>query len=138
MTDDKLSDLGPIFGEIGAEGAAIVGGDPDGLFIYIEVEDYSVYGAVFKDEGTQVRFYSPNDVLYDLVIEAWEARPEGQRWLVMEYDVRGRSFDVDLIYPEDVNPEEDSMDRRQAALDRRYGKKPVIYPPIPDNFTVVD
>jgi hypothetical protein len=72
------------------------------------------------------------------VIEAWEARPEGHRWLVMEYDVKGRSFDVNLIYPKDVKPDEDSMDRRQAALDRRYGKKPVIYPPIPDHFTVLD
>jgi hypothetical protein len=60
MKDDKLSDLGPILGEIGAEGAAIVGGDPDRLFIDVEVEDYSIYGAVFKDEGAQVRFYSPN------------------------------------------------------------------------------
>ncbi|MBT2187906.1 hypothetical protein [Sphingobium nicotianae] len=134
MVNDKLKELGPLYGEIGAAGAAIVGGDPDGLFIYIEIQDYSVYGAVFKDEGAQVRYFDMDDALYELVLDAWEVEPEGKRWLVMEHDVRGRKFEVTLLYPEQVDPKSDSMDRRQAALDKRYGDKPVIYPPIPDHF----
>jgi hypothetical protein len=33
-----------------------------------------------------------------------------------------------------VNPDEDSADRRRAGLKRRYGDKPVIYPPVPEHF----
>lgn len=138
VTKERFEALGQVYTDIGIEGAAIVGGDPDGLFIYIEVQDYSVYGAVFKDEGEQVRFFSPGDILFELALDAWEAVPEDQRWLVMEYDVKGRAFNVNFVYPEEVNPEEDASDRRQAALDRRYGDKPVIYPPIPDHFQELD
>jgi hypothetical protein len=50
MADEAAQKLGPLYGEIGAEGAAIVGGEPDGLFIYLEVEPGAAFGAVFKDE----------------------------------------------------------------------------------------
>lgn len=139
MLEKDLSPLGPIYAEIGLESADVVGGDPDGIFIYVEYSEdddgsYSIFGSLFKDEGSSVRYYDMNDILFDLFKGAWRAQPEGKRWLIMEYDVKGRSFNVGLTYPEQVDPKMDSGERRQAALDKRYGDKPIIYPSIPDDF----
>lgn len=40
-------------------------------------------------------------------------------------------FDVSFKYPDEVNVETISMERRQSALRARFGDKPVIYPPMP-------
>ena len=91
---------------------------------------------MFKDDGKSVRYSDPTDALEELIYEAWalESANGSMRWTVMEYEVRGTKFDVKLIYPEELNPEEDSTDRRRSGPKRRYGDKPVIYPPIPDHF----
>ena len=134
MSEAKLDGLGPIMNEIGAEGALIVGGDPDGLYIYAEPNGGAVYAAVFKEDGAAVHYFDPTDELVDLIDQAWklENASEKMRWSVMEYEVRGTKFDVKLAYPEEVNPAEHSSDRRRVALKKRYGDKPVVYPPMPD------
>ena len=133
---DRLDKIGPIISAIGGEGAEIVGGDPDGLYIYAEPDGGAVYAAVFKDEGEAVRYFDPTDNLFDLIRDAWEAEnsDEGKRWAVMEYEVQGTKFDVQFRYPEELDPNDYSSDRREAALKRRYGDKPVIYPPMPEHF----
>jgi hypothetical protein len=134
MTEAKLDRLGPLMNEIGAEGASIVNGNPDGLYIYAEPNGGSVYAAVFKDDGTVVRYFDPTDELVDLIVEAWEIEDSSgnRRWAVMEYEVLGTKFDVKLDYPEDLDPAQHSSDRRRAALKKRYGDKPVLYPPMPE------
>lgn len=65
----------------------------------------------------------------DVVEEAWYALEPDQRWAVLEMDVADGQFTTRLRYLGDV-PRDGawSMDRRQAALDARFGDKPVIYP----------
>ena len=134
--EDRLDKIGPIMSATGEEGAAIVGGDPDGLYIYAEPDGGAVYAAVFKDEGEAVRYFDPTDNLFDLIRDAWEAEnsDEAKRWAVMEYEVQGTKFDVQFRYPEELDPNDYSSDRREAALKKRYGDKPVIYPPMPEHF----
>lgn len=136
MAEERLDHFGAIMSAIRGEGAAIVGGDPAGLYIYGEVEGGVVFAAVFKDEGDAVRYFRFTHELADLLRDAWEAESEDEakRWTVIEYEVRGTNFDVQFTYSEELNPEEDSTDRREAALQKRYGEKPVIYPPIPERF----
>lgn len=122
--------------EIGVEGAAIVGGDPEGLYIYAEPGGGAVYAAVFKDEGAVIRYFDPTHELADLIRDAWETEnaDESMRWAVMEYEVSGTKFDVQFTYAEELDPDDYSTDRRQAALKKRYGDKPVIYPPMPEDM----
>lgn len=136
MEDDKLDKLGPILSDIGREGAGIVGGDPHGLYIYAEPNGGAVFAAVFKDEGHAVRYYSPTHELFELVRDAWEAEnaDESMRWAVMEYEASGTKFDVQFTYAEELDPDDYSTDRRRAALKKRYGDKPVIYPPMPEDM----
>lgn len=131
MTEDKFDKLGPMFGDIGAEAAAIVGGDPDGLYIYVEVGQGWVESCVFKDDGKVVRFYPSSANLNDLILEAWEAEDPEKRWAVMEYEVNGTTFDAAFQFPEKVDVGRFDIKRRQDALERRYGNKPIIYPPLP-------
>ncbi len=134
MAEDKLDILGPLLNRIGHELAHIVGGDPNGVFLYVEIGDRWISPSVFKDEGNVVRYHNPrNTALSDLLWEAWyaESQEETMRWSVMEYDVKDNKFDVSFKYPEDVDVEVIDDERREAALRARYGDKPVIYPPPP-------
>lgn len=133
---DKLDKLGPLMNDIGVEAAAIVGGDPNGLYIYAEPDDGVVYAAVFKDDGASVRYFDPTHELANLIGEAWEleSADRDKRWAVLEYEVRDMQFHVALTYPEELEPNRDATERRQTALDKRYGDKSVIYPPMPEHL----
>ncbi|KEQ51647.1 hypothetical protein [Sphingobium chlorophenolicum] len=136
MAKNKLDMLGPLLNEIGQVVADVVGGDPNGIFLYVEVGDGWISPNLYKDEGEVVRdceITSPS--LTDLIWEAWHLEPEGpnMRWSVMEYSVENGKFDVRFKYPGEVDVEAYDHDdaRREAALRTRYGDKPVIYPPPP-------
>ncbi len=132
MGNDKLDKLGPLMNEIGQELADIAGGDPEGVFLYVEIGEGWVGASVFKDDGTVVRYLDYEDVnLTDLLFEAWylESDEPNKRWSVMEYDIKGGRFEVTYKYPEEVSVEVVDRRRRQAALRARYGDRPVIYPP---------
>lgn len=131
---DKLDTLGPLMNEIGQELASLVGGDPDGVFLYVEIGDGWVSPSVFKGEGDVVRYYNPRDTnLSDMLWEAWYLEPDGpnMRWSVLEYMITGKKFHVSLKYPEEVNVEIVDDERRETVLRARFGDKPVIYPPPP-------
>lgn len=132
--DDKLDALGPLLNEIGLELVDLVGGDRNGVFLYVEIGDGWVSSSVFKDEGDVVRYYNPRDTqLSDMLFDAWYLEPEGpnMRWSVLEYSINGGKFDVSMTYPEEVNVDVPDVDRREAALRARFGDKPVVYPPMP-------
>lgn len=89
---------------------------------------------VFKDEGHQIRYLNDNETLSDLLWEAWYAESyEGgiKRWSIMEYEIKDGKFDVSFKYPDEVNVETISLERRQTALRARFGDKAVVYPSMP-------
>ena len=133
MAKDKLDLLGPLLSDVGGVLAGIADGDPEGVFLYVEVGKGWISPNVFKEEETSVRWLDPsNEELIDLLFEAWHLEPEGKRWSVMEYDVKDGKFDVSFKFPEEVDVESMDHDRREDALVARYGDKPVIYPPPPE------
>lgn len=135
MEKDKFDVLGPILSQVGGELAHIVGSDPNGTFLYVEIGDRWISYSIFKPVHDVVRYYDTNDEnLTDLLWEAWraESREAGnKRWSVMEYDIKDGKFDASFKYPDQVDVEIVDDERRQAALRARFGDKPVIYPPMP-------
>ena len=132
MQDDKLDKLGPILNEIGQELAEIAG-VRDGMYLYVEAGDGWTAPSVFKEDGSVIRYLdSDGTELPDLLDDAWNAEPEGKRWSVMEYVIENGRFAVSFKYPEEVNVDTMEHDHRQDALRRRYGNKPVVYPPMPE------
>lgn len=136
MPTDKYEILGSKYNEIGAELVDIVGGTADGIYLYAEAGDGWFGYSVFKDEGSAVRYFTPTSELGDLIRDAWktENRDRQMRWAIMEYEIKDGKFEARFKYPEEVDVESFDIDRREEALKRRYGDKPVIYPPIPDHF----
>ncbi|MFS0771573.1 hypothetical protein [Sphingomonas sp. 1P08PE] len=47
--------------------------------------------------------------------------------------LRDGKFEVGYFYPDDIDPEEDVIERRQRALLRHFGEKPIVYLPWPDD-----
>ena len=131
MAKDKYDVLGPAYAGIAGELAEIVGGEPDGTFLYAEAGEGWVSAGVFKSDGTAVRYYRPTSELTDLLFEAWNAEDPDKCWAVMEYEINGTKFDVRFQFPDEIDPNETEMDRRPRALKKRYGNKPVIYPAWP-------
>jgi hypothetical protein len=130
---EKHERLAPIYAAIGQECAAIVGGNPDGLYLYAEAGQGWSGVAVFMNEGRAVRYFAPTRELCALIQEAWDKEETGQPWLVMEYEIHGGMFDANLIYPDEMGPGLTMAERQRDALRRRFGRKAVLYPPYPDN-----
>ena len=131
MVEDRIDKLGPMLSEIGGLAAEDAGGDPDGLYLYVEVGDRWISSSLFKDNGDSVQYFDVSSELSDLIYEFWQAEDRDKRWAVMEYETKGAKFDAKFKYPEEVDVEDLDDDRREIALKKRYGNKPVIYPPWP-------
>lgn len=136
MVKDKFDVLGPLYNEIGVELVDIVGGDPDGIFLYVEVGDRWISANVFKDEGHQIRYFDDTEVLTDFLWETWYAESEEggvKRWSVFEYEIKDGKFEINYRYPDEVDVEtyDEGGKRRGGALRARFGDKPVVYPPMP-------
>lgn len=132
MVEERLDKFGPMLADIGELAAEEVGGDPDGLYLYVEVGDRWISPSLFKDNGESVQYFDASSKLTDLIDVFWRAEDADKRWSVMEYEVKGTKFDARFKYPEEVDVESFDEDRREIALKKRYGDKPVIYPPWPD------
>ena len=133
--NDKYPAIGHAYEEIGRELAEIVGGDPDGVYLYAEAGDGWIGSSLFRDEGNAVRYYDTTDELDDLLVKFRNTKKPGKRWTVMEYEIIGTKFDARFKYPEEVEVEFFDDDRREIALKRRYGDNPIIYPPWPGQPT---
>jgi hypothetical protein len=131
VASDKYDILGPLYSDIGHELADIVGGDPNGVYLYAEAGQGWVGPSVFKDEGNAVRYFRASSHLCNLLLKAWKTEEPDKRWAVMEYTITGNKFDVRFTFPDEIDPAETEVDRRPVALKARYGDKPVIYPPAP-------
>ena len=129
---NKYEVLGPAYADIGGELAEIVGGSPDGVYLYAEAGDRWYSYAVFKDEGDKLRYYDPTRELGDLIQAAWLSEEPDKRWAVMEYEIKGTKFYAQFKFPDEIDVENRDIDHREFALRNRYGEKPVIYPPLPE------
>lgn len=133
MAQENFADLGPIYSEIGEEAAAIVGADADGIYLYVEVGDEWMSPNLYREDADAVRWFDASRELTGLVWDAWGAEEANRRWCVMEYEARAAKFDARFRFPDEVNVESMDEDRREVALKRRFGDKPIVYPP-PDGW----
>lgn len=104
----------------------------DGTLLYAELDRNMVGPSIFKELGNQILYRRPDlDHLGDALLDLWEAQDTDDRWAEIEYLVRDGKFDVTYTYPDEIDPEEDSMERRDRVVRRHFGNKPIVYPPWP-------
>lgn len=130
MAADKYDLLGPAMAQIGEKAYSLIGGEPDGIYLYVEIGDGWVDTSLFKDEGNRIQYYWGDGSLPDAVMDAWCLEPKEKRWTAMHYTIRAGKFEAKFDFDDLEHSAESSDDRRERILRTRYGDKPVIYPPL--------
>lgn len=120
-------EIGPLFEEIGQLVARDVRDDPEGAFLYAECGDGWIAPSVFANAGDHLIYRSASDALCDKLTEAWEAEEPDKRWATLRYEISNGRFTVALQYPDDLDPEESTSDRRQRVLKEQFGDLEVDY-----------
>lgn len=102
--------------------------------------DYNMIGqSIFKDLGDQLLYRWPvNERLPYALLELWEDQEGNYRWSELESVLRDGSFEVAYVYPDEIDSNEGVIERRERALQRHFGDKPVVYPPWPPPNDVPD
>ena len=136
MPDDKTDRLLNEIGQLLAEDAAY---PLDGTLLYAELDRAFVAPAIFKDLGDHILYRPPDlDTIGDALLDLWEAQTSERRWAEIEYLVRGDKFIASFTYPEEIDPKESSMDRRDRIVAKHFGKKPVLYTPRTDGPDIIE
>ena len=86
--------------------------------------------SVFKDLGDRLLYRWASDELCDTLSDRWYAEVPDKRWSTMQYRIAGGKFEASFTY-EPLDPEETTIDRRDGILQKRYGNKQIVYPPLP-------
>lgn len=129
MEADEVTHLLNLIGNALAEDAKY---PLEGTLLYIEI-DWDMLGqSIFKDGGDEIVFRWNAGDLEEPVRQLWEGEPKHKRWSEMEYFISGGKFEVRFIYEEEIDKNEDFGDRRDRAVRRYMGDKPIFYPPLPD------
>ena len=104
----------------------------ENTLLYAQVDHNMTGEAIFKELGNQIlyRRRTPRRLLYAL-LELWNDQPDADRWSEMEYVVRDGRFEVTYTYPDEIDPQEDELDRRDRIVRKHFGVKPIVYPPWP-------
>ena len=63
------------------------------------------------------------------MLDLWEAQDTDDRWREIEYVVRGDTFEAEYTYPDEIDPDEEPLDRRDRVVARHFGDKLITYPP---------
>ena len=104
----------------------------DGTLLYAKVDRNVVGPSIFKDRGNHVLYRRPDlNRICDPIRRLCDQEAPDKRWAEIEYMIRDGKFDVGFTYPEEIDPNEEPMDRRKRIVARHFGDKPIVYPPPP-------
>jgi hypothetical protein len=102
----------------------------DGTLLYAVVDENYVAASIFKDFNGVTYYRRPDlDGLTDTLLDLWESYPVGKRWETIEYVIRDGRFEATFTYPENVVPDEEPFQRRDAIVAKYFGKQPIRYLP---------
>jgi hypothetical protein len=136
MADDQSEALLNEIGQLLAQDSDYPSID---TLLYAEVGQDYIGESIFKILGNQFLYRDPlNRRLPYALLELWEAQEGDDRWAELEYVLRDGRFDVTYFYSDEINPEEDLLERRRRSLRRHFGEKPIVYPPWPADGDLSD
>ncbi|WP_294292502.1 hypothetical protein [uncultured Sphingomonas sp.] len=121
-----------LLGEIGRLLMEDGGYPSEPTLLYAQLNYNMIGESIFKELGNQLLFRWPvNERLAYALLELWEAQDGQDRWSELEYVLRDGQFEVAYFYPDEIDPQENVIERRERALRRYFGEKPIVYPPLP-------
>jgi hypothetical protein len=111
----------------------------DGTLLHARVRRNSVGPSIFKDLGNHILYRRPDlDQLGDALLDLWEAQEGEERWEEIQYFVKDGRFEVIFVYPDELDPEEMSLERRDKVVKQYFGDRPVVYPDWDDEDSFTD
>lgn len=130
MANNSTEELLNLIGELLAED---IDYPLDNTLLYAEVGRAYVSPSIFKDRGNHILYRDPDlDRLGDALLDLWGTQQGPHRWAEIEYIVRNGRFDTTFVYPEEIDPAEEPLDRQRRIVVKYLGDKPIIYPPDED------
>ena len=106
----------------------------DETLLYAKVRDGFCSPAIFKSRGNHIVYRDPDlNTICDPLMSLWDEAEPGKQWAEMEYLIRDGRFTLTYTYPEEIDPKEDSFERRDRIVARHFGDKPTVYPPWDDD-----
>ncbi|ASR51571.1 hypothetical protein B5J99_08925 [Blastomonas fulva] len=85
--------------------------------------------SLFWSRGNYIIYNSPDyDEFEDVMFELWELDAPDERWLEMEYLLRGNEFEANFLYEEDIGDELMNPSRISDSARRYLGDKEIMYP----------
>jgi hypothetical protein len=100
------------------------------ILLYAELDTNMVSKVLLVDRGADVLAIFPNDDDFTyLLLDLWGEQPAGKRWSEIEYLIRDGRFTTTFTYPEELDPEDDKLDRRERIIEKHFGRKPLVYAP---------
>jgi hypothetical protein len=127
-SDNPDLKLGPDYAEIGGLVAQDIERDPEGAFLYTEVEKGMIFTSIFIDIGDRVIYRSASQDLIDKIYKTWMKIRPNNRWATISYTITGGKFNASFQFPEEIKENEEAEDRLIRILKERYGEKPVEFP----------
>jgi hypothetical protein len=115
---------------IGQQAMEIVGQESPKIMLYSELEDGAIDCGLFFREGSRVVY---RDCPYELSMtiyrfwQDWRQRAGNVEWRVFVYTIENNRFDIDLVYPDQLDPKEWIDDRRPRAIIEHFDNLPVDY-----------
>lgn len=98
--------------------------------LHAELAHNFVAPSIFKNLGNHLLYREPDlNRLGAALLDLWEGQRGEDRWAEIEYRLHDGRFDVTYVFPDAIDPDEASLDRRARIVRRYFGDKPVVYPP---------
>lgn len=121
-----------IYQEIGQEAVSFADDMQGKLLIYAEIEEGVLSADMFyiNSNDGDVRFrFCPKSVqgLIMKLWKEWKSHGGNKEWRALSYVIDDGRFGIDLIYPDQINEDEDLSDRRPLVVKKHFGGAKVNY-----------
>ena len=101
------------------------------LLVYAEVEEGVISADIFYvNRAGVVRFRFGSSAIQELIYsfwENWKSHPGNTEWRAMSMAIDGTHFNIDLTYPDQLNSQENILERRPELVMRHFGDLRVDY-----------
>ena len=132
MENNGYEALGPLLTQFGQIVIDQIGQISERAYLFVYCENNWAQVALFVDEDDIVRWYRPDEKLFEIATEIWSIdnaqRAKKLRWTYFEYDIQDSKFNTHFVYPEEIPETTGPLEWQEVGLEKRFGAKHVIYP----------
>ena len=116
---------------IGAEVLRLAGNNSGKILLIGEIDEGVISADLFCQENkNKARYKYTTTELQDLAYQLWknwEKWTGKKSWSIMCFQVNKDKISMDLIYSDQIDPEEDELQRREKIIEKVFGKTKVDY-----------